>query len=698
MEGRQLGQYHLKKPLGKGGMGEVWLAWDERLDREVAVKILPEESAADLKRRKRFLREAKLASSLSHPGIVAIFDVNEANDLCYMAMELVRGETLLDRLRRARCNATEARSIIQQVAEALAVAHSSGVTHRDLKPSNIMIGPTGKIKILDLGLAQLDEPTTGEETQTQLTAAGAVLGTYGYMAPEQLLGDKADFRSDIFSLGVVWFEMLSGQSPFRGDSRSEQMRRMLSEGARNIKDIIRDIPDTDAAILEKCLESKPDNRYSSASELLHALAPPPSTVARTWRIAAILALVVAAGLGAAGFYWTRPPSLPIAAIPAGDLATARAALERYDIPGRIETAISEAEAALKKDPSSAPAYQLLAQAKVFEHYVKRDSLIARQAEGWARKALELDQFMGSAHSLLAWALSLAGRLDEAEKPLRQGLDLNPRSHVSHLAMAHWLGRKRLNEQATKEYDLAAQLSPQSWYPLAMAGSFLYGIGDYDKALIAFEKALRLTPDNVRLLNSISSTYHQLDRDDEAISALQRAIEIRPSPTMYTNLGTLLFFAGRYAQALPAMQKAVELSAGDATKWGNLGDTLRWVPGRRAESIVPYRTAISILQEKLAKDTQDPFLLASTAIYSAKAGSPKDASTMLSRLMSLKDIPPQALYEAAVTYELLGQRKPALDTLGKALKAGYSRQEIRNDPELSSLRQDPAFRTMMSAAN
>jgi len=673
-------------------MGEVWLAWDERLERDVAVKVLSEESAGDLKRRKRFLREARLVSSLNHPGIVAIYDVNEADGLDYMAMELIRGETLSERLKRGKLGVAEARGIIRQLADALAVAHRAGITHRDLKPANIMIGESGLVKVLDFGLAQLEEAATGEETQTQLTAAGAVLGTYGYMAPEQLLGEKADPKSDVFSLGIVWFELLSGESPFRGGSRSDQMRRMLSEGARDVRSVVHGLPEQEAAVLMRCLAAKPEERYRDAGELLSDLGKEDPAGRRRWWLVAPLVLLVA-GLASGVAYWRVMTTAPTHLKVVGDLEVARAALERYDIPARIEAAAAEAEVVLQREPASAAAYLVLAQAKVFEHYVKRDPLIAKQAEGWARKAMELDEYMGSAHSLLGWSLSLAGRLDEAEKPLLQGLQLNPRSHLGHLAMASWAGRKRQPEIAAKHYAEAEAANSKAWYVTAMGGSYFYGIGEYERARQAFEKALKLAPDNVRVMNSLSSTYHQLDRDEEAISMLQKAIEIRPSGTMYTNLGTLLFFAGRYVQALPAMRKAVEMDAGNATKWGNLADTLRWVPGRREESIDAYRTAIRLIREKMLKSPDDSSWHCYLATYAAKAGQKEDAQQSLEQALLAKQLAPEGAYQAAVAAELLGKRTVGLALIRKAIEGGYARQEIRNDPELVELRRDATYLRM-----
>jgi serine/threonine-protein kinase len=694
MIGRQLGHYRVEAPLGKGGMGEVWLALDLRLEREVALKILPPEDGLDERRRKRFLREARLASSLNHPNIVAIYDVGQTGGFDYIAMERVRGETLRERLQRGKLGVGATREIVQQVLSALRAAHAAGISHRDLKPSNVMVTETSIVKVLDFGLAQQEEAVTGDETRTQLTAVGAVLGTYGYMAPEQYLGERSDARSDVFSLGVLWFELLSGESAFRGATRSEQMRAMLSEGAREIRDVVKEVGEQEAAILMRCLATKAENRYRDAGELLAALESLREPAKRrVWQVAAAAVLVLA--LAGGMVYRQGQNAAPAASAVTGDLERARTALERYDVPGRIETAVAEAEAALARDAKSAAAYQVLALAKVLEHYVKRDPLLLKQAEGFARRAVELNQFLGSAHGVLGWALSLAGRLEEAEKPLRQGLELNPKSEHAHLGLAFWEAKRQRADAAEKHYQAAEAIRPQLWYVHAMAGSHYYAQGEYEKARVSFEKGREFAPDNVRVLNSLASAYHQLGRDEDAIATLQRAIELRPTGTMYTNLGTLLFFRGQYDRALVAMEKAVELDPGDGPKWGNLADTLRWVPGRRRDSVEAYRTAIRLVEEKLAKAPEDPEWLGFLALYRVKSGEREGAREVVERLAARKGLAPEARYAVGVTAELLGQRGMAVEWIGSAVEKGYSLEEVRNDPELAGLRADVNFRRMES---
>src|SRR5215831_2407466 len=232
--GQQLGSYEIISLLGKGGMGEVYRARDTKLKRDVAIKILPDEFARDADRVSRFQREAELLASLNHPNIPAIYDLEEADGLRYLILEMVEGETLAERLRRGPIAASEALKIAQQIADALEAAHERGVIHRDLKPANVKITPEDKLKILDFGLAKAMETGPGNPglsnspTLSNLaTNAGIILGTAAYMSPEQANGFTADRRSDIFSFGVVLYEMFTGRQPFQGRTTSEIMASVL---------------------------------------------------------------------------------------------------------------------------------------------------------------------------------------------------------------------------------------------------------------------------------------------------------------------------------------------------------------------------------------------------------------------------------------------------------------------------------------
>ncbi len=269
--GMKLGPYEILGPLGAGGMGEVYRAKDTRLGRDVAVKVLPASLASDADALARFGREAKAVAALSHPNILSIFDVGSEGGTTYAVMELLEGETLRERLREGRLPPRKAVEIAIQVANGLAAAHEKGIVHRDLKPENLFVSADGRAKILDFGLARQTSPTAGDDTKSptieKATDPQTVLGTVGYMSPEQVRGKPADHRSDIFSFGCVLYEMLTGARAFHGDSAVETMNAILKEEPRDLSAVTTGIPPALDRIVRHCLEKSPAERFQSARDL-----------------------------------------------------------------------------------------------------------------------------------------------------------------------------------------------------------------------------------------------------------------------------------------------------------------------------------------------------------------------------------------------------------------------------------------------
>ena len=269
--GRRLGPYEILSLLGKGGMGEVYLARDTRLDRQVALKILPLEVTQDPERLKRFVREAKAASALEHPNIATIHELGEAEGIHYIVMEYVKGETLEARVRKGRLELAEILDIGIQVADALDEAHRQGITHRDIKPANLMLTPRGQVKVLDFGLAKRTHrstPSTGTAASTESqTTPGLIMGTVEYMSPEQVLGQEVDQRTDLFSLGVVLYDMTTGRLPFTGLSSTETMDKILHSIPEAMVRFNSKAPQELEQIVRKCLEKDRGLRYQHASDL-----------------------------------------------------------------------------------------------------------------------------------------------------------------------------------------------------------------------------------------------------------------------------------------------------------------------------------------------------------------------------------------------------------------------------------------------
>jgi len=284
MVGKTVHHYQFLEKLGAGGMGEIWKAQDTRLNRIVAVKILTNASAGDPERRRRFIQEAQAASALNHPNIITIHDIISEGDAEYMVMEYVQGKTLIDLIPKGGLRVPQVLKYAVQMTDALQVAHSAGIIHRDLKPGNVMVTEAGLVKVLDFGLAKLTDssplsqsgaPGQSDATQTidqaPLTVEGSIIGTVSYMSPEQAQGRKVDSRSDIFSLAVVLYEMVTGARAFAGDSALSTLSAILRDEVRPIPEIAPDTPQQLDQVIHRCLRKNPDQRFQTMKEVQVAL-------------------------------------------------------------------------------------------------------------------------------------------------------------------------------------------------------------------------------------------------------------------------------------------------------------------------------------------------------------------------------------------------------------------------------------------
>src|SRR5213592_4330180 len=272
----KLGPYEIVAPLGAGGMGEVYRARDTRLGRDVAVKVLPSSFSADSDRLHRFEQEACAASALNHPNILIVHDIGTHDGSPYIVSELLEGETLRQRMSGAALAQRRVTDYASQIAHGLAAAHEKGIVHRDLKPDNIFITKDGRVKILDFGIAKLTQPD-GSLSQTEIptrrvdTDPGVVMGTVGYMSPEQVKGRPVDHRSDIFSFGAILYEMLSGRRAFHGESAADTMSAILKEDPPDLSDTNQSVSPALERLVNHCLEKNPEARFHSASDLAFAL-------------------------------------------------------------------------------------------------------------------------------------------------------------------------------------------------------------------------------------------------------------------------------------------------------------------------------------------------------------------------------------------------------------------------------------------
>lgn len=729
-----IGPYRIEGRLGAGGMGEVWLAHDRRLGRRVAVKRL-RRGRDDRAARARLRREARAAAGLSHPSIVQVFDFLEIGGEEWIVMEHVEGPRLSELLKGGPLTLPGAVAYGRQLAEGLAAAHAKGIVHRDLKAENVLVAASGA-KILDFGLVRNLIPDSDESS---LTKSGAVLGTVGSMAPEQAQGLEAGPRSDLFSLGVLLYEMVAGRSPFRAASVVETMKRLIG---RPPEPLPTEVPGALARLIEQLLEKTPELRPPSAAVVARRLARvaaelaaeepssgdatedtefsteapsgarPAARRGRGYALGTAALVVALAMVFAVAFEIVpRPDSGPARAPAAGaalsppaplDPAAAAALgregwalLARYDLPGHIDRAIELFQRLTEAAPGSAEAHAGLARAywrKVLQG--SGDRMWLDQALAVALHAVELDGDLAAARVSLGLTLLQAGRSEEARGELEMALTLAAGNADAHRGLAEIHQAAGRHEEAEVELRRSLELRPGDRELHDLLGTLYFRQSRLAEAETAFRRSIELVPDAVQGYRNLAGVDIARGRLAEAAKLLTNAIEIQPGPTLYLNLGTVYFYEGLYPQAAAAYEKALEFPYGVNyhVTWGNLGDAWRQIPHRRHEAPEAFRQAIRLLEPQVRPD--DAWQRSQLALYRAKAGQREQA------LRDIADIAagdPRTLFRLAIACEVLGERESSLDHLARALDAGLLATEVEREPELLALRTDPRFHRLMTSA-
>jgi tetratricopeptide (TPR) repeat protein len=527
--GTRLGRYELLTLLGAGGMGEVFRARDTLLGRDVAVKILPARWAAEPGRLARFAREAQALAALSHPHILTIYDFGTAGDTMYAVTELLVGQTVRDRLRGGPLPWAEAVAIARAAAEGLAAAHDRGIVHRDVKPDNLFLGPDG-VKILDFGLVTHRPEADAGTEDPHLTAEGAAVGTLGYMAPEQAGGETIDGRADIFALGCVLHEMLSGTAPFRRPTSVGTLAATLRDPPPELPACV---PGWLVGVVARCLAKDRADRYPFASQVVAALAPLVSTAARP---------------GGA----SRP-----AAEPAADPEARRLYLRaRFHFEKRTEADFDAARElyreALAVDPGYAAGYTGLAELHcTFGSWgsapPRATFPLARQL---AEKAIELDPQAADAWAVLGFVRAVFGwEWEAADADMRRALAIRPDHPTANIRHSYLhLLRGRFPE-ALAGMRAARDRDPLSVLTRTNVGAALYYSGRHEEAMTELQTALTMSPRFPSAHYYVGLVRLAMGDLHRAVTAFERAVELSCElPGDLSALGHALAVAGREAEA------------------------------------------------------------------------------------------------------------------------------------------------------
>jgi serine/threonine-protein kinase len=722
--GRAVSHYRILEKIGNGGMSVVYKAQDLHLNRLVALKFLPPHLADSRDAVERLCREARAISALNHPHIATIYELGRANGQFFLALEYLPGGTVRSMVQEMEAAGIQmpVKRLFQfaiEIAEGLCHAHRCGIVHRDVKTDNVMLAADEAVKLTDFGLAKLSGGS-------RLTQAGSIVGTASYMSPEQARGADVDSRSDIFSFGVVLFEMATGRLPFRGPHEAAILAKILNDPAPNVTDLRPELPEGLNSILTRALEKGPEQRYQDMREMLEDLlavagvsereqassngvvgtstAPGAASwwrrLARRWPWLPAVGLSVAAlGVVIGGPEAVRgvfphqedPPPAISAQAGAYDLyQEGRNQLQRFDDADSLNRAIGLFQRAMRNDSKFPLAHAGLGEAYWRMYKLTRDPRWLERAGDSCRRSIELGAPMAPVRVTLGLVQSGTGHHQEAIAEFEQAIKADPLNADAWREMGNSydaLGRHRDAETA---FLRAIQFRPGDWASHNDMGRFYWGRGDYGKAEEHFRKVIEITPDNARGLSNLGGLYVLMCRFEEAASALERSLAIKPTATAYSNLGTAHFYQQRYEEAARAMEKAVELRPEDYQLWGNLADVYRQMPRRDQDAVAAYRRAIALGQRQSAVNPSDAALRASLAGYYAGLGRKNEALGAIRHAVRLSPSNVNVLLRAAVTYELVGMREEALRAAGASLRGGSSPDQISRHPGLQALRADPRY--------
>ena len=609
MTGQTISHYRILEKLGRGGMGEVYLAEDIQLGRKVAIKFLPAEVATDERSKQRLLREAKTAATLDHPNICAIYEVGEEGGTSFIVLQYIEGETLAARLKRHLPDLRDALSIAAQVADALNEAHARGIIHRDIKPENIMLTTRSQVKVLDFGLAKIarDSSIIDADTASMLSIPGMVMGTVPYMSPEQVRCEELDCRSDIFSFGVVLYELLSGRRPFEAKSTAEVISAILTVDPPPIsRSSLGHSGSSEERLIRKCLEKDAALRYQTVADLIPDLrqirreyesgqvTPATATLAPKLEVAVSgapektrrfrgsrpgLALAtMALALGAAGYvsFRTRTPR------PAPNTLSANsAAYDAYmrgkvnvssENPDNNEAAIKLFEQAIAADPNFAAAYAELARAysikvRFFAPPAEKQKL-NEDAEVAVEKALALDPNLAEgyfARGLILWTPYKRFPHEQAVQSYKRALELNPNLDEAHHQLGFVYLHIGLLDKGWLELQKALAINPGNSLARYRLGVIDMCRGQYEEAFQIFHTTpMEKSPS---LLASYTSTaLFRLGRNEEASAIIEQFLKDYPNDEggLVTSVKAMMLAkAGKRREAEDTIQRAIAIGRGYA---------------------------------------------------------------------------------------------------------------------------------------
>jgi len=674
----------LKEPM-RGGMGTVYKSFDNALDQEVALKLIRSDLADDALFSERFKQEVKLTRQVSHPNVCRVHDLGESHGLLFLTMEWLDGEKLSDIVAREKALPLErALEIAQEIGLALEAAHRRGIVHRDLKPQNVMIGPQGSVHVMDFGIA------VGPGV-----AAGPPSGTPTYMSPEQWRGEAIDARSDLYSLGLIFQEMLGGQSSLP-DAR---VRATLPIPARRKAE----------PILDSLMAEDKEARCPSAGEAVELFR---AARGARWldrrrsrrRVAWLTGSAVM--IGALTYtLWPKPVGGPSlyhekaheASAGWGFYERGRQYLLLEDSVGAINDAIHMLNRAVEADPRLTVAWARLSEAYWLLFQETRRESSRDEAKRTLAKAVHLDAALPEVQYTRGRGLLAEKKYKEAREVLEPVVREAPGMDLAWANLGPVYRELGNYDQARRAIETAIRLNPPYFRHQVYLGLLLYKFGEFDRSVAAYRKATELNPASFSAWNGLATNYLSMHRFVDAQSAATKAIQCDDeNATGYSNLGTAYYFQNKLEDAAKSYARATDLDPGVADGWGNLGDALTMLK-REQEARTAYARAVEAARLQALQVPTDPRAHIMLALYCARVREKECAFRESGQAARMQPDSLEILFRSAVVYCIFGEMDEALDWLEKAVKLGLSKSEIENDPDLVPLHGNPRYQRILDLA-
>jgi adenylate cyclase len=724
--GMKLGPYEVLSKIGAGGMGEVHRARDCRLERDVAIKVLPESMARDPQALARFQREVKVVASLSHPNILTIFDIGTHEEMTYAVMELLEGQTLRRRLKQSVLDLPEVLTIAAAVADGISAAHAKGIVHRDIKPENIFLTDGGVVKVLDFGLARLDtkQVFASGGAPTVETQPGVLMGTVTYMAPEQVRGLPADARSDIFAFGCVLFEMLTGRRPYERATSADTMAAILNDPPPLLSASGRNRPADLDRLVVRCLEKDPSQRHASARDLANIFKQLLLQATSTSQITESMAETAAFPSNVRAEHAKPAPS--VAVLPfvnmssdpeneffsdglAEELISSLAKVEGLQVASRSSSFAFKG----KKENIRKVGEELKVQT-VLEGSVRKSgnrlrisAQLIKVADGYQ---LWSETYNRQLEDVFAIQDEIAQNITQALKGIltekdKQALEKAPAENVR--AYEYYLrGRQYFHQFRRKGFELARQMFALAIeidpnYARAHAGladcySTLFLSWDpkqehLAQADTASRRALELNPNLAEAHVSRGSALSLQKRFAEARKEFETAIRLDPSLyEAYFLFGRSCMSEGTQEEAGHWFEKACQVRP-DEYQAALLRTSIYFGLNRKEEGLAACRDSLKIVQRHLQLHPDDARALYLGAIAWCRLGDNTRAQEWADKALAIDPEETMTLYNVACLYSILGQTDRAVECLENAVKFGYSHWRwMEHDSDFDAIRNHPRY--------